>query len=53
LEKACRGMAAGFLRYHTVYGPTVGAMEVVVLILSEWGNQGEPHPNVLSLPLGL
>ena len=53
LEKARRGMAAGFLRGHTVCGSTVSAMEVVVLVLSKWGDQGEPHPDVLSLPLGL
>ena len=53
LEKACRGMSAGFLRGHTVCGSTLSAMEVVVLILSKWGDQGEPHPDVPSLPLGL
>ena len=53
LEKARRGMAAGFLRGHTLCGSTVSAMEVVVLVLSNWGDQGEPHPDVPSLPLGL
>jgi len=51
--KARRGMAAGFLRGHTVCGSTVSAMEVVMLVLSKWGDQGEPHPDVPSLPLGL
>ena len=51
LEKASRGMEAGFLRGHTVCGSTVSAMEVVVL--PNWGDQGEPHPDVPSLPLGL
>ena len=53
LKKARRGMSAGFLRGHTVCGLTMSAMEVVVLILFKWGDQGEPHPDVPSLPLGL
>ena len=53
LEKSRRGMAAGFLRGHTVCGSTVISMEVIVLILSKWGDQGEPHPDVPSLPVGL
>jgi len=44
-------MSVGFLRGHTVCGSTVSAMEVVVL--PNWGDQGEPHPDVPSLPLGL
>jgi len=35
LEKARRGMEAGFLRGDTVCGSTVSAMEVVVLVLSK------------------
>ena len=46
-------MSVGFLRGHTVCGSTVSTMEVVVLTLSKWGDQGEPHPDVPSLPLGL
>ena len=53
MEKARRGMAAGFLRGHTVCGSTVSAMDVVVLILAQWGEQGGVHPDVSSLPLGL
>ena len=53
LEKARRGTSAGFLCGHTMCGSTVSAMEVVVLILSKWGDQGEPHQDVPSLPLGL
>jgi len=34
LKKARRGMAAGFVRGHTVCGSTVSAMEVGVLIWS-------------------
>jgi len=52
-EKARRGMSVGFLCGHTVCGSTVSGMEMVVLILSKWGDQGEPHPDVPSLPLGL
>jgi len=53
VEPARRGMVSGFLRGHTVCGSTVSAVDVVVLILSKWGEQGEPHPDVSSLPLGL
>jgi len=53
MEKARRGMAAGFLRGHTVCGLTVSAMDVAVLILTQWGEQGGVHPDVSSLPLGL
>jgi len=53
VEKARRDMVFGFLRGHTVCGSTVSAVDVVVLILSKWGEQGEPHPDVSSLPLGL
>jgi len=53
VEKARRGMVSGFLRGHTVCGSTVSAVDVAVLILSKWGEQGEPHPDVSSLPLGL
>jgi len=53
VERVLRGMVLGFLRGHTVCGSTVSAVDVVVLILSKWGEQGEPHPDVSSLPLGL
>ena len=52
-EKARRGMAAGVFRGHSVCGSTVSAMDVVVLILAQWGEQGGVHPDVSSLPLGL
>jgi len=45
-------MRAGFLRGHTACGSTVSAMEVVLLVLSKWGDQGEPHPDMPSLSLG-
>ena len=53
MEKARRGMAAGFLRGLTVCGLTVSAMDVVVLILTQWGVQRGVRPGVSSLPLGL
>ena len=53
VEKARRGMFSGFSRGHTVCCSTVSAVDVVGLILSKWGELGEPHPDVSSLPLGL
>jgi len=46
-------MVSGFVHGNTVCRSTVSAVDVVVLILSKWGEQGEPHPDVSSLPLGL
>jgi len=53
MEKARRDTVSGFLRGHAVCSSTVSAMDVVVLILSKWGEKGEPHPDGSSVPLGL
>jgi len=53
IENARRGMPAAFLRGHTVCDTTLSAMEVVVMILTKWSEDGQPHPEVSSLPLGL
>jgi len=53
MEKARRDMVSGFLRGNTVCCSTVSAIDGVVLILSKRGEQGEPHTDVSSLPLGL
>jgi len=53
MEKARRGMVSGFLRGHTLCGLTRSVMDILLLILSKWGEQGDPHPDVSSLPLGL
>jgi len=53
VEKARRDMVSGFLRGHAVCGSTVSAMDVLDVILYKWGEQGEPHPDVSSVALGL
>jgi len=52
-RKAAAGLRRNFLRGHTVEGSSVAVSEVVGLVLSEWGPEGGPHPDLDSLPLGL
>ena len=52
-RKAAAGMRRNFWRAHTVEGSSMTVSSVVRLVLSEWGPEGGPHPDLDILLMGL